>query len=626
MDQLVRGMAMRVSFNALTLLCTVLLLAASIRATAAFDELRYRDSVEYLSSDELEGRMSGTPGGEKAAHYIADIFIDCGLEPAGVDGSFMQPFDFTSGVVLGDGNSAQWGAHGQNTSWELGTDWTPLHFCPDGQVASGIIFVGYGITAEDFGYDDYEGLDVKGKIVAVLRHEPQTDDEAMFAGRRMSHYGDLRYKAQNAYRHGAAALVVVTGPNDRLADPGDPLMELGSGDVYGEAPIPVVQLKAERLQELMTFWEGDLAKMQDTMDTELMPQSLDMSYLTVELNTDLERTFSKTDNVVGLLRGSELPDEYIVVGAHYDHLGHGEARTSLTPEELNALSWHDRIHHGADDNASGTAGVLELARHFSEHGSRRSILLICFSGEELGILGSLHYVRNATVPLGNCVAMLNMDMIGRVKDQVITVQGLGSAEEWAGILDSASAASGLEVKRFDDGVGGSDYTAFYTQQLPVLNFFSGLHEQYHTPADTADLLNYEGAMQVVGIVSGVIDELNSLDGKLTFTEDLSPQINRQGSGEVDTGRGYKVSLGTIPDYSYLGGDGVLLAGVRQNSPASEAGLQAGDRLVKMGESVIRNIYDFTYALEEHKPGDVVEIVVVREGVELTLSAELKGRG
>ncbi|MCB1216678.1 M28 family peptidase [bacterium] len=610
------------------LIITFALLAVCTAAPAssAYDEARYRDSVEYFSSDELEGRMSGTPGCEKAAQYIANIFIDIGLEPAGVDGSFMQPFDFTSGVELGTENHAFWGAHGQNTSWELGTDWTPLHFCPDGLVSSGIIFAGYGITSEEYGYDDYEGLDVKGKVVAVLRHEPQTEDENLFAGRRMSHYGDLRYKAQNAYRHGAAALVVVSGPQDRLAEEGDPLLELGSGDVYGEAPIPVVHLKRERLQELLSYWEGDLAKMQDTMDTELTPQTLDMSYLTVELSTDMERRFSRTDNVVGLLRGTELPDEYIVIGAHYDHLGHGEARSSLTPEELNALSWHDRIHHGADDNASGSAAVLELARHFAETGSRRSLLFIAFSGEELGILGSLHYVRNATVPLGSCVAMLNMDMIGRVREDVITVQGLGSAAEWPELLDSASAASGLEVKRFDDGVGGSDYTAFYTQQLPVLNFFSGLHEQYHTPADTPDLLNYAGAIQVVSLVGDVVERLSAQEGGLSFTEDLSPQINRQGSGEVDTGRGYKVSLGTIPDYSYLGGDGVLLAGVRQNSPASEAGLQTGDRLVRMGEAVIRNIYDFTYALEEHKPGDVVELVVVRDGVELTLSAELKGRG
>ncbi len=617
---------MRISSIPVLILSILCVWQPATAQDAAFSEERYRDAVEYLSSDELEGRMSGTPGCEMAAQYIASIFLDAGLEPAGVDGSFMQPFDFTSGVVLGEGNSMLWGAHGQNTVWELGVDWTPLHFCPDGNVSSGIIFAGYGITAEDYGYDDYGGLDVKGKVVAVLRHEPQYEGEDAFEGRRTTHYSDLRYKAQNAYRHGAAALIVVSGPLDRLGDDDDPLMELGSGDVYGEAPIPVVQLRRSGLQELMDYWDTKLADLQAVMDTELTPQNLDMSYLTVELTTNMERRYSSTDNVVGLLRGTELPDEYIVIGAHYDHLGHGEARTSLTPEALQALDWHDRIHPGADDNASGTAGVLELARHFAATGSRRSLLFICFSGEELGILGSLHYVRNATLPLDNCMAMLNMDMIGRVKDTVITVQGLGSAEEWPAVLDSASADSGLTVKRFDDGVGGSDYTAFYTKQLPVLNFFSGLHAQYHTPADTPDLLDYPASISVVEIVAGVVNGINALDDGLSFTEDLSPQITRQGSGQVDTGRGYKVSLGTIPDYSYLGGDGVLLAGVRQNSPASEAGLMTGDRLIRMGGTDIRNIYDFTYALEEHKPGDVVELVVVREGAELTLSATLKGRG
>lgn len=605
----------------------IILSLAAIRPGAA-DNLpcspeQYQASVEYLSSDELEGRMSGTKGCEMAAQYIANLFLDSGLETAGDDSSYMQRFEFTNGVELGSGNAMSWGAHGQNTDWKLGVDWTPLHFCPDADISAGIIFAGYGITSEEYNYDDYGGIDVSGKIVAVLRHEPQTEEEALFGGKRSTHYSDLRYKAQNAFRHGALGLIVVSGPLDHADDGSDALLELGSGDVYGEAPIPVVQLKRSGLQSLLDYWEASLEEMQSYMDTDLIAQSLDMSYLTVNLTTNLERTFSTTENVLGIVRGTELPDEYIVIGAHYDHLGHGEARTSLTPDELAALPWEERVHHGADDNASGTAAVLELAAHFAATGSRRSLLFICFSGEELGILGSLNYVRNATVPLESCVAMLNMDMIGRVRDSVITVQGLGSATEWTEILDTAASGSGLEVKRFDDGVGGSDYTSFYTKQLPVLNFFSGLHEQYHTPADTADLINYEDSMKVIGIVGSVVEALNARDGGLTFTEDDSPQIGRE--GQVDTGRGYKVSLGTIPDYSYLGGDGVMLTGVRQNSPASEAGLQAGDLLVQLGEAVIRNIYDFTYALEDHKPDEVVDVVVIRDGERLVLSATLRGR-
>jgi hypothetical protein len=612
---------------AVAIVLSVLSLAA-IRPGSAedlpYDAARYQSSLEYLSSDELEGRMSGTAGCEMAAQYIANMFLDSGLETAGDEGSYMQRFEFTNGVQLAEGNSASWGAHGQITAWELGVDWTPLHFCPDANVSAGIIFAGYGITSEEYGYDDYAGIDVTGKIVAVLRHEPQTKDEALFGGKRSTHYSDLRYKAQNAYRHGALGLIVVSGPLDHADDGGDRLMELGSGDVYGEAPIPVVQLKRAGLQGLMDYWEASLEEMQSYMDTDLIAQSLDMSYLTVNLTTSLERTFSTTENVLGIVRGTELPDEYIVIGAHYDHLGHGEARTSLTPEELSALSWEERVHHGADDNASGTAALLELAAHFAATGSRRSLLFIGFSGEELGILGSLNYVRNATVPLENCVAMLNMDMIGRVRDEVITVQGLGSAAEWPEILDTAATGSGLEVKRFDDGVGGSDYTSFYTKELPVLNFFSGLHAEYHTPADTAELINYGGALQVIGVVGGVVEVLNARDGRLTFTQDDSPQIGRE--GQVDTGRGYKVSLGTIPDYSYLGGDGVMLTGVRQNSPASEAGLQAGDLLVQLGGAVIRNIYDFTYALEDQVPDETVEVVVIRDGERLVLSATLRGRG
>ena len=439
------------------LLLACLNYTATVAQAEEFEIEEFRHHVEYLSSDELEGRLSGTPGCEKAAHYLANLMIDYGLEPLGDNESFLQEFDFTNGVELADGNLLDWGAHGEITPWELGTDWTPLHFCPDAQVAGGIIFAGYGITSEEDSYDDYAGLDVADKIVAVLRHEPQTEDDNIFGGRRSTRFADLRYKAQNAFRHGAAGLIVVTGPLDRRFEgEEDSLMELGSGDVYGEAPIPVVHLRREGIQELMDYWSGDLAEMQRIMDEDLLPQSLDMSYLTVSMNTNLDRTFSQTDNVIGMVRGSEFPDEYIVIGAHYDHLGHGQARTSLPPEELAALEWHDRIHHGADDNASGTAAMLQLARHYAENGSRRSLVFMGFSGEELGILGSLYFVRNSTIPLENTVAMLNMDMIGRVRDNVLTMQGLGSAEEWQDIVDGAAADSGLEVKRFDDGVGGSD--------------------------------------------------------------------------------------------------------------------------------------------------------------------------
>ncbi len=610
-------------------ICAFLTISANVFAQhvteSGFDSEEYMRHVEALASDEFEGRMSGTPGASKAATYIGVQFYNNHMDAPGEPiNSWFQNFEFTSGVTLGPDNEAAWITHGQVTPLKIEKDFIPVFFSPNTEVEGGIVFAGYGISAaQDEKYDDYDGIDVKGKVVIVLRGEPQTDDEARFAGKKPTAYSDLRYKSYNANKRGAVGMIVVTGPLDRRATEEDRLMDFGRSDVYGESAIPIVHMKRDTVQDVLGFFGGDLTEYQRQMDEELKPATLDASYVTARIKTDLIKVYTETENVIGIVPGTERPDEFIVIGAHYDHLGYGEGGTTLPHEELEKLPMEERIHYGADDNASGTAAVIELARYFSDfRDNGRTLVFIAFGAEELGTLGSLHYVKNPVVPLEKTVAMINFDMVGRVRNKVITLQGIGTAEEWPEILDSADQSSPLELKRFDDGVGGSDYTSFYNAGIPVLNFFSGVHEDYHRPSDTADKINAEDAVEVVEIAKNVIMKLDEYES-LTFQKTTAPETSQ--SGQVDQGGGFSVYLGTIPDYSYTGSDGVLIAGVREGSPAEKAGMLAGDILVQIGDAEIKNIYDFTYALQDHRPGDIVLIAVLRNGERVELEATLRGR-
>lgn len=608
----------------LIVVASLSLLASAHSEVIEFDSALYQSHIDYLTSAELGGRLAGTPGSALAAEYLASKYIEFGLAPGNGDGYF-QEFEFTSGVELADGNSLDWLTHGQAIPLDIAIDYTPLFFSPNGEVEGGLVFAGYGISAADSeGYDDYEGLDVEGKVVVVLRHEPQTEDPEHFGGRRPTSMSDLRYKAFNARKHGAIAMLVVTGPLDRVADEEDKLMEVRRSDVYGESAIPAAHVKRGKIEEVMGFFGGNLEEMQARMDDELEPQALDMSYITARLVTSLKKRYTTTRNVIAILPGEELPGEYVIIGAHYDHIGHGEIGSTLSNEELEKLPWKERIHPGADDNASGCAGTIELARHFaSRGGNRRTLVFMNFGAEELGILGSLHYVKNPIFPLERTVAMFNLDMIGRVSEGVITLQGMGTALEWQEIVDAVAEESELTLKRFDDGVGGSDYTSFYGKEIPVLNFFSGIHTDYSRPSDTADRINSKDAVEVLEIVANLAHIVDAREGALTFQKTKAPETSM--AGQVDTGLGMRASLGTIPDYSYDGGDGVRLSGVREGGPADLAGIMEGDILVELGGAVIGNIYDFTYALQDREPGEVVIVVVIRDGERLELEATLGGR-
>jgi Zn-dependent M28 family amino/carboxypeptidase len=315
-------------------------------------------------------------------------------------------------------------------------------------------------------------------------------------------------------------------------------------------------------------------------------------------------------NIIGVLEGEgPLADETIIVGAHYDHLGLG-GYGSLAP-------WTSAIHNGADDNASGTSTLLEIARRLaaSEKKPHRRIVFIAFSGEERGLLGSAHYVRQPRYPLEKTIAMFNLDMVGRLREDKLTVFGTATAKNFDSLVGEACQQAGIHLIKFEGAMGrdqlSSDHVSFYNRKIPALHFFTGTHTDYHRPSDDADKLNVVGMRRIADVVVKVVETTDAEVERPQYVE-----VKQSGSGGV---RG--VSLGTMPDYSAQV-EGVALAGVRPGSPADQAGMKAGDILIQLGDSRIGNIDDFMNALGKHKPGEEVPITVKREGKDVKLKATL----
>jgi hypothetical protein len=615
---------------------------------------RLRAHVTFLASDKLEGRRTGTTGATVAADYIADEFAKLGLKPLPQPGAkklknkFFQPFPYVSGVELGKGNELMFSFAGNpsaprvsanQTGFRVGEEWMPLGLSTNSRVnAAGLIFVGYGITASELKYDDYAGSNASGNIAIIFSGTPDGDNpHGQFA-----RYEDVRWKAIAARNAGAKALIVIASEQN-FQD--DRLSRLRYDNSAGDAGLPVVAISRRAAIQILGLSDSAaLLELEREAKSRATTEGKAYSARTgeiVTLATDLVRREADAANVVGVLEGSDpnLRSETVIIGAHYDHLGHGGAG-SLAPKE-------GEIHHGADDNASGVAGVLELARIFSAQRPRRTLVFMTFSGEEEGLIGSNYYVNHPLVPLANTVAMINMDMIGRMKNKTLTVGGIGTAEEWRSMIESANLLQGMTVsttagsphgsspgvgvpivvaangqpvvnsdpaKQFtltlnSDGYGPSDHSSFYAKQVPVLFFWTGTHEDYHKPSDTADKINYDDESRIISVVSRVIQSVDAADKKPTYTLAKTEATGRS--------TGFRVYLGTIPNYADTN-EGLLLDGVRDDSPAAKAGLKAGDRIVKLAGRDVRNVYDYTYALGEMKAGQEYEVEVMRAGERLKL--------
>jgi Tol biopolymer transport system component len=577
--------------------------ASILLSTVAFaDEPQLRKDVAFLASPETEGRGIATQGIHKAADYIEGRLKGIGLEPA-FGKSFRQPFPIKTGVILGSGNKLDGVADG---------DWTPLGFSSAGAFAGPIAFVGYGIDATPIGYNDFDGIDLKGKVALMLRYEPQEkDDTSKFDGRRPSRWSAMRYKVLQARERGAVAVIFTTGPlQDEGKDKVPPLVNDGPESPAG---IPVLQVKTSVAEK----WVGDLTSWQKQVDVDLKTRSrvLDTRISGV---ADVKPQFVTAENIAGILPGrGALSQQVVVLGAHYDHLGYG-GQGSMKPNE-------HAIHPGADDNASGDAAVMAIAarlkNQLADVNNRRTIVVVLFSGEEVGLAGSSWFVGHSPL-MRRVMAMINLDMVGMMRDNRLIVFGSDSAPQWKEVVDSATAFAKLNVTSSGDGYGPSDQTSFYAKQIPVLHFFTGAHDRYHTPEDVADSLNYAGMEHVVDFGTSVMMHLGA--GRVT------PQYARAASAPAMEGdsRGYGAYLGTVPDYSAMAETtgGVLLADVRPGSPADKAGIKGKDRIVSIGGTRIENLYDMSYALQDHKPGDTVDIIVVRGGERKTLRATLTTRG
>ena len=581
--------------------------------------------IEILASDELEGRMTGSKGAELAAKHISAQFAHFNLKPIGDAGSYFQEFEFTAGRrIISEENrfSITRQVHGtqQELEFSVEQDFQPLSFSRNGVVEGEVVFVGYGLTVPGElgeGYDAYAGLDVKDKIVVALRYVPEEVEPER--RQQLNRYAGLRYKAMQAREHGAKAFLVVAGPNSPNAGK---LIPLDFDSSLADSGIVAASISDTVANTLFAPSGKDLKEVQSGLDVE-NPHFLGQFPLPdvkIKIVVSVEKVKKTDQNVIALLPPSQLTDEteYIVVGAHYDHIGYGEIGSLARKDE------EGQIHNGADDNASGTAVVLELAATLSEvsqeHPEKfnRGIIFALWSGEELGLIGSTHFVNHPVVPLDKVVAYVNFDMVGRLRDNKLILQGVGSSSVWTKLIEKRNVPIGFNLTLQTDPYLPTDVTAFYPKEVPVLSFFTGGHEDYNRPTDDIETLNYDGLERISKLAHGIV-----LDVIRTPERPEYVQVERSQSegGSRDTLRAY---LGTIPDYT-TEGTGVKLSGVRAGGPADKAGLQGGDVIVEFGGQKIANIYDYTYALDAVKIGVPVEVVVIRDGKQITLTVTPEAR-
>jgi Peptidase family M28/PA domain/PDZ domain len=581
-------------------LVSALALAATDSFRAAGTPSKTRAYVEMLASSRLEGRLAGSRGEELAADYLVGQLRKIGAKPLPGQKDFRLPFEFTAGTKDG-GSRLTVGA----TTFNTQTDVRALSFSDNAEVTGQVVFAGYGIVvpeSQNFGYDSYTTLDVKDKIVLVLRYFPEDADQKTRG--ILARYADLRYKALAARQHGATAMLVVTGPRSPNAGETAPMSFdtalAGSGIVA--ASISAVAAKA--------IFSGVPDKTLDSTQ-----QSFDsgnphvagfaIPNVSVTVRASVEREKRTGHNVVGYLPattgGTALSKPWVAVGAHFDHLGHGEAGNTLASKD----DLH-KIHAGADDNASGSAAVLSIAATLSSQPRRRNVLVGFWSGEELGLIGSNAFATHPPLPLDTLSAYLNFDMVGRMQDNKLTVQATGTSAVWSKLLERANVAAGFDLMVQEDPYQPTDVATFNSASVPCLSFFTGTHADYHKPSDTADKINYEDLDRVADFAAAIVRRLEDATDAPLFTKVNQP--TQSGGGRA----GVRLFTGTIPDYS-ADVKGLLLSGVIGGGPAEQAGLQKGDVIVEVAGLTIANIYDYTYALDVLKIGQPSKLVFMRDG-------------
>lgn len=587
------------------------------------DPKAYIEHVKFLASDDLEGRGNGSRGLENAAEYIAARFREAGLEPAGDAGTYFQRFEMTTGMSLEPGNSVTLRSGRTDVGFDVGRDYEIVSTSGAAHSVEEtvpVVFAGYGISAPALRYDDYASIDAANKAVLIFTHEPQeTDARSVFEGQTNTVHATMMRKVEVARKNGAKAILVIDDANHRPAtDRFRRWMREPQAEDYG---IPVFYLSRDLVQRAL----GTRLNLETTsaqIDRDLSPQSRSLTDLTVSTIDRTTRVRRPVRNVIGMLKGTDptLQAETIIVGAHYDHLGRS-GRFSMSQNT------GGQIHHGADDNASGTAAVIEMAKAAVEARKdfRRTLVFMTFAGEEHGLLGSSYYVNHPTSPLDKTIAMINLDMVGRAGGRIM-VDGVSSAPSIENDLARAESASSIKLRalRGGPGAGASDDATFLLRKIPSINFFSGFHSDYHRPSDTWEKIDAAGGAAVADLALALAHELANRAQRPEFVETAPQQQDPHSSGNVGAVSGYGPYFGSVPDFADEG-NGVKFAEVRPASPAAKSGLRGGDVMISFDGKPIKTLYDFTFALREKKPGDRVDVVVVREGKEVKASVELTTR-
>jgi len=566
-----------------------------------------RQQVGFLASTDLGGRLTGSPGAQLAAEYIRDHLRRAGLQPMSAD--WLHEFEFTAGteIITNENHLAI-----ESRSFEVNRHFRPLPFSANGMVTGPVAFAGYGLRLPGKpgeGYDSYAGLDVSNKVVLVLRYVPEdTTPERRI---ELNRYAGLPYKAMLARDLGAKAILVVSGPNS--PNPGE-LANLSSDSNLSGSGILAASIDLATAESLLAGSGHDLKALQSGLDSENPHAvgSFDITNRSVTLTTQLKRIRKRDRNVVGWIPPRREDDGIVLLGAHYDHLGRGEASGAF-----NRKGEEGQVCAGADDNASGVSVLLEIAADFARRatndptGPHRGVAFAFWSGEEIGLLGSSHFAEHGPVKPKDIVAYLNFDMVGRLRNNRLMLQGIGSSSAWKRLIEKRNVAAGFDLVLQDDPFLPTDTTPFYTRRIPILAFFTGSHDDYHRPTDQHDKLDYEGMERIATFAGRLASDLRLDENRPAYVE-----VARS-TGNMGSRDSLRAFLGTIPDYA-TEVEGVKLSGVRGGSPADQAGMKGGDVIVSLAGKKIASIYDYTYALDAVKIGQPVEIIIRREGQTLNL--------
>ena len=564
-----------------------------LNGTSDISEKDIVKHIRFLSDDKRAGRYPGTRGSKDVIAYLINQLKSYGVQPAGEGSSFKQTFSILDSVKIGRNNSLKINDRPLN----IEEDYIPLWFSGNSSVSAEVVFAGYGINliTDSLVWNDYKDLNVDGKWVMVMRHSPERENpHSVYAP-----HSDLHKKMIEARDRGAVGIIFISQVEDSTLIP----FKYIPG--YSKSGIPAIQINNEVADDILNSIGSSRKIIQDKMNNNLKPESFKISDIKISANVELKNIYSRAANVIGKIvsRNHKYRDEYIVIGAHFDHLGYGGAGSGSLKPDTNA------IHNGANDNASGTAGLLELAHKLQNNRQllKRSVLLIGFDAEEKGLLGSKYFIQNPTVEKNDIVTMINMDMIGKMKDSIVVIGGVGTSPIFEKILDSLSTDSGLKFEFDQAGYGPSDHASFYSEDIPVLFFFTGDYDNnYHLPEDDWQSINLKGERQILSVIHDLVIDISR--------QDLRPSFTLAGPKKQQTQRNNnKVKLGIIPHY---GGtiDGLKIDKIYDpNGPAARAGIRSGDIIKSIDKKPVKDIYEYMKRIKDFKKGQSVPIDIKRDG-------------